>query len=360
MAIAASFISTKEAARRTGYSTDYVSRLLRAGDIRGVREGRFWMIDPESLATFVERKQGRSERRSAELSNARRESYQVASSAVRYFNPPLVRSDVVRYAPISQAAALTVATLLVFCGWSVSATRAMPILVAQLSGLAEEASSGFTYLAADLGSSIQQQIAVARDASRSARASIRDRDAAYRMEGAFVAAAARISAVSGATAFSAQRDADPAAQQLVRAGAAHAAQMAEAVRIALASPDVLLAGLSASGNEGLGAASAGADALASSVNALGRSIPGASAAAYGHMGGLIVRASRSFIAAHEAFSYRAAAVLRDGTRETVRSSDALSAAYGRMIGTAGAIAYEAYGLIAARSALAASIAFPRR
>ena len=44
------FITTKEAERVSGYSSDHLSRLVRLGKIAGRKVGRVWYIDRESLA----------------------------------------------------------------------------------------------------------------------------------------------------------------------------------------------------------------------------------------------------------------------------------------------------------------------
>jgi excisionase family DNA binding protein len=47
-----SYITTPQAAERTGYSKTYLTRLLRNGTLEGFRLGRDWLIFTDSLDTF--------------------------------------------------------------------------------------------------------------------------------------------------------------------------------------------------------------------------------------------------------------------------------------------------------------------
>ena len=46
-------ITTKDAAESSGYTPDYLARLVRLGKISGRRIGHSWLIDKESLAHFL-------------------------------------------------------------------------------------------------------------------------------------------------------------------------------------------------------------------------------------------------------------------------------------------------------------------
>jgi excisionase family DNA binding protein len=47
------FMTTKEAAKRTGYSADHLGLLLRTNIIGGKKIGRDWFIDESSLERYI-------------------------------------------------------------------------------------------------------------------------------------------------------------------------------------------------------------------------------------------------------------------------------------------------------------------
>ncbi len=47
-------ITTKDAGELSGYTSDYLSRLVRSGKITGKRIGHNWLVDIESLAHFLD------------------------------------------------------------------------------------------------------------------------------------------------------------------------------------------------------------------------------------------------------------------------------------------------------------------
>ena len=56
-------ISVQSAADATGYSTQYLRRLLRAGTLEGIRIGQIWLIDLDALERYLERRENTSDRR---------------------------------------------------------------------------------------------------------------------------------------------------------------------------------------------------------------------------------------------------------------------------------------------------------
>jgi excisionase family DNA binding protein len=48
-----SYLTTPQAARRSGLSTTYLTKLLRKGSLEGFRLGRDWLIYTDSLDTFL-------------------------------------------------------------------------------------------------------------------------------------------------------------------------------------------------------------------------------------------------------------------------------------------------------------------
>ncbi|HWH07283.1 MAG TPA: helix-turn-helix domain-containing protein, partial [Candidatus Paceibacterota bacterium] len=61
-------ISTKEASELSGYHSDYLARLCRAGKIEGMQVGRTWLVDQDSLTGFIEEQAKRKRERAEALS----------------------------------------------------------------------------------------------------------------------------------------------------------------------------------------------------------------------------------------------------------------------------------------------------
>ena len=55
----AGFISTEEAARRSGYHVNHIAVLAHSGRLLARRVGRRWLIDERALEAFVTNKRGR-------------------------------------------------------------------------------------------------------------------------------------------------------------------------------------------------------------------------------------------------------------------------------------------------------------
>lgn len=47
-------LTSKEAARRSGLSYEYLTRLAKQGAIHGVRVGRIWLISAQSLQAYLD------------------------------------------------------------------------------------------------------------------------------------------------------------------------------------------------------------------------------------------------------------------------------------------------------------------
>jgi len=56
-------ITVQVAADVTGYNIQYLRRLLRSGTLKGVKIGQVWLIDMESLETYLEHVIRTSDRR---------------------------------------------------------------------------------------------------------------------------------------------------------------------------------------------------------------------------------------------------------------------------------------------------------
>ncbi|MEK7602476.1 MAG: helix-turn-helix domain-containing protein [Patescibacteria group bacterium] len=72
------YILIKEASLSSGYSVDYISRLLRSGKILGSHIGRTWVVSKDSLDTFVNSQFEYRRQLYGKLSESRVEEYRVA------------------------------------------------------------------------------------------------------------------------------------------------------------------------------------------------------------------------------------------------------------------------------------------
>ena len=86
------YLSVKEAAQLVGYTSDYVTRLLRDGKVIGVRSGRTWEVDIDSLKTFALEAEAQKARRQEELRRERLEEKKMQMLAVRKEAPLVVPS----------------------------------------------------------------------------------------------------------------------------------------------------------------------------------------------------------------------------------------------------------------------------
>ncbi len=64
-------ITIREAAAITSYTTAYISRLAHGGEVRAVKKGRQWFLDPVSLQEFKQDIELRKNERRRKLSDER-------------------------------------------------------------------------------------------------------------------------------------------------------------------------------------------------------------------------------------------------------------------------------------------------
>jgi hypothetical protein len=74
-------ISSKELARRVGYTNDYISRLCRFGKIEGEKIGNTWYVDELSLKKFIDSQENQNKDWNGELSKRRKVEYQGEQSS---------------------------------------------------------------------------------------------------------------------------------------------------------------------------------------------------------------------------------------------------------------------------------------
>lgn len=66
------FLSSKEAARLSGYTSDYVARLARLGKVSATRVGSQWFVEPKSLEDFLQVADSSREKRNEQLRSERK------------------------------------------------------------------------------------------------------------------------------------------------------------------------------------------------------------------------------------------------------------------------------------------------
>jgi hypothetical protein len=86
------YISSKDAAKRVGYTSDYIARLAREGKIVSRREGVQWLVELASLEMFLKAvEQAREERKAALREERRRERAHHATGVVAQSAAPQAR-----------------------------------------------------------------------------------------------------------------------------------------------------------------------------------------------------------------------------------------------------------------------------
>ena len=73
-------ITTKDAGELSGYTSDYLSRLIRSGKISGKKIGHSWLVDKESLTRFLDEQGDRKIDYARALARAREIEYRAHRS----------------------------------------------------------------------------------------------------------------------------------------------------------------------------------------------------------------------------------------------------------------------------------------
>jgi hypothetical protein len=81
--LAKKLLSTKDAAKLSGYNPDYLARLCRDGKIIGTQVGRTWLVSQQSLEDFVKSQDLHKQKLHGKLSEIRGQEYQHAQTPVR-------------------------------------------------------------------------------------------------------------------------------------------------------------------------------------------------------------------------------------------------------------------------------------
>ncbi|MDP2654953.1 MAG: helix-turn-helix domain-containing protein, partial [bacterium] len=186
-------ITTKDAGKLSGYTPDYLSRLIRSGKITGKKIGHSWLIDNESLTRFVDQQGIHKSNYARELTSAREAEYNAhlarnggartdaprldpALDSLSQIPPPKSSENIIRHigrrmsdmsnvsdinigesSLFSHAVALSVALAVVTSG-ALAASAVLPHFADKARMVVSEAASGFNEIFGDIPSSIASKI----------------------------------------------------------------------------------------------------------------------------------------------------------------------------------------------------------
>ncbi|MDP2655015.1 MAG: helix-turn-helix domain-containing protein, partial [bacterium] len=155
-------ITTKEAGELFGYTSDYISRLVRSGKITGKRIGHNWLIEKESLVQFLDTQGNNKVVRAHTLARARAEEYrahhsllhrttkalttpiQVSQFGIGPIGHPMSDRNIGKTSFLSHALALSVALLVIVGGALAAQAAAISQLADVTASLARETAFGFS------------------------------------------------------------------------------------------------------------------------------------------------------------------------------------------------------------------------
>ncbi|MFI5260399.1 MAG: helix-turn-helix domain-containing protein [Candidatus Paceibacteria bacterium] len=161
-----SFITTKDASKVSGYTSDYLARLVRSKEIVGEKIGRGWFIDQTSLESFIEKQKHHNINRAEELMRLRAEEYRRHTADTKQTRdlpekPAVVRPVLdlgVGHASLrSRVFALMIALLVVAPGTLLSQV----LVVDRVTTIAQAFASGFALTFGDVPAQVVSHIATA-------------------------------------------------------------------------------------------------------------------------------------------------------------------------------------------------------
>ena len=143
-------ITTKHASELSGYTSDYLSRLIRSGKITGKKIGHSWLVDSASLESFLKQQKDHKLDRARELAHARVKEYRAHHTIAHR-----VRKNVTRgvsaaeqlLAPAearSQAFAISLACAVVISAATVARAESVQWIADSSARVAQDAVSGFS------------------------------------------------------------------------------------------------------------------------------------------------------------------------------------------------------------------------
>ncbi|MBI4065909.1 hypothetical protein HY412_01820, partial [Candidatus Kaiserbacteria bacterium] len=158
-------ISTKDASKLSGYTSDYLSRLARSGKIVGKRIGHSWFVDQESLSSFLSNQSGRKVDYARSLARAREDEYRanhptlnnVAKTLTRQFQVP---EKLTRTANtlISNTVAISLSFVVIISGALVARADVIPHIANQIAAAASDVAYGFGETFGDIISHVADRI----------------------------------------------------------------------------------------------------------------------------------------------------------------------------------------------------------
>jgi hypothetical protein len=165
------FITTKDARKLSGYTSDYLARLARSGEVVGEKIGHSWCIDQASLESFLEKQKNHNINRAEELMHLRSKEYREHNEKIQQLQGLPVESSKVnsieQFVPglglghvsfRSQTFALSVAFFVVASGVAFSHIGESSQFTNQTASIVQEFSSGFNEMFGDVPSQIVSSI----------------------------------------------------------------------------------------------------------------------------------------------------------------------------------------------------------
>ena len=163
------FITTKEAAKLSGYSSDYLARLARSNNIVGRQIGRAWLIDLASLEEYLTTQGLRKNARTQELARVRADEYRVRQTPpvemLERFSPSILKRA---FQPTSDLFASRTISLIVACavvagGALAAQTSNVESVALRVAALSSEVSMGLRGMLADVPTNIRTRITYMHD-----------------------------------------------------------------------------------------------------------------------------------------------------------------------------------------------------
>ncbi|MCR4323078.1 MAG: helix-turn-helix domain-containing protein, partial [Candidatus Azambacteria bacterium] len=174
-------ITTKEASELFGYTSDYLSRLIRSGKISGKRIGHNWLIEKKSLAQFLDKQGNHKIARARTLASERAEEYRahrsllhrttkalttplpIAPFGIGPIGHPMSDRNIGKSSLRSHALALSAALLVVVSGAFVAHASAIPQFAMSAAEFARTVAFGFTETFGDIPARIVARIDTAKN-----------------------------------------------------------------------------------------------------------------------------------------------------------------------------------------------------
>src|SRR3989344_2006071 len=163
------FITTKEAAKLSGYSSDYLARLARSNNIVGRQIGRAWLIDLASLEEYLTTQGLRKNARTQELARVRADEYRVRQTPpvemLERFSPSILKRA---FQPTSDLFASRTISLIVACavvagGALAAQTSNVESVALRVAALSSEVSMRLRGMLADVPTNIRTRITYMHD-----------------------------------------------------------------------------------------------------------------------------------------------------------------------------------------------------